>query len=125
MNFVNYFKKKHSNVVPFVSFMQEALYAPNIGYYNSSENIFGQNGDFVTDPELTPLFGYTVANQCAEVLVDLTNSIIFEFNGIPTIRIWLNALTFQFIDETNGKMILYGIRQMALVVEIIPHNPAF
>lgn len=67
--------------IPFVEFMHLALYSPGLGYYSSCQPKFGVHGDFITAPELTPLFGYTLANQCQQVLSTLENPIIFEFGA--------------------------------------------
>lgn len=66
--------------MPFVEFMHYALYAPYVGYYSASMPL-GQEGDFVTSPEITPLFGYALANQCATLLDELSAPIIFEFGA--------------------------------------------
>ncbi len=66
--------------MPFVDFMQMALYAPEYGYYARLSNV-GARGDFVTAPALTPLFGYAVANQCADILKNLTKPRILEFGA--------------------------------------------
>jgi SAM-dependent MidA family methyltransferase len=52
----------------FRRYMELALYAPDIGYYSSGAQKFGKGGDFITAPELTPLFGQTLAAQVAEVM---------------------------------------------------------
>ena len=65
--------------MPFVDFMHHALYAPNLGYYSSGLQKFGADGDFVTAPELTPLFGQSLANQCMQVFSLLEKPILFEF----------------------------------------------
>jgi len=67
--------------MPFVEFMQLALYAPNEGYYSSGLQKLGMQGDFTTAPELTPLFGQTLANQCSQILNTLTNPIVFEYGA--------------------------------------------
>ena len=67
--------------MPFDEFMHHALYAPNLGYYSAGSQKFGAGGDFITAPELTPLFGYTLANQCQQVLSRLENPILFEFGA--------------------------------------------
>ncbi len=54
--------------IPFSSFMRLALYAPGLGYYSAGARKFGADGDFVTAPELTPLFARCLAAQVAEVL---------------------------------------------------------
>jgi SAM-dependent MidA family methyltransferase len=54
--------------IPFSQFMQLALYAPGLGYYSAGTRKFGASGDFVTAPELTPVFARCLAGQVAEVL---------------------------------------------------------
>ncbi|MGQ3889194.1 class I SAM-dependent methyltransferase [Legionella sp. CNM-1927-20] len=67
--------------IPFAEFMQLALYHPQTGYYSAGLPKFGIEGDFITAPELTPLFGQTLANQCKQLIPLLTNPIIFEFGA--------------------------------------------
>jgi len=54
--------------IPLAEYMGAALYAPGLGYYASGTRKFGAEGDFVTAPEMTPLFGRALAAQLAEVL---------------------------------------------------------
>ncbi len=54
--------------ISFAEFMHHALYAPGLGYYAAGSRKFGANGDFVTAPEVSALFGRVLARQCAEVL---------------------------------------------------------
>ena len=59
---------QHGGWISFARFMELALYAPGLGYYTAGARKFGRNGDFVTAPELSPLFSRCIATQCAEVL---------------------------------------------------------
>jgi SAM-dependent MidA family methyltransferase len=54
--------------LPFTRYMELALYTPGLGYYSGGAHKFGPGGDFITAPELTPLFGQALANQVADVM---------------------------------------------------------
>src|SRR5881227_959698 len=58
--------------LPFDRFMAMALYAPGLGYYARHSGRFGalpaHGSDFVTGPELSPLFGRALARQAAQAL---------------------------------------------------------
>lgn len=54
--------------LPFARYMELALYAPGMGYYSGGAHKFGASGDFVTAPEISPLFGRALAAQAAEIL---------------------------------------------------------
>ena len=54
--------------IPFSQYMEIALYAPSLGYYSGGARKFGGAGDFVTAPEMTPLFGQTLARCIAPIL---------------------------------------------------------
>ena len=47
--------------IPFAHYMQMVLYAPGLGYYVAGARKFGAAGDFVTAPEMTPLFAQALA----------------------------------------------------------------
>ena len=53
--------------IPFARYMELALYTPGLGYYSGGAQKFGADGDFVTAPEISPLFGQTLARQVAQV----------------------------------------------------------
>ena len=56
--------------ISFARYMELALYAPGLGYYSAGSHKFGAAGDFITAPELSPLFGRTVARQVAEIMAN-------------------------------------------------------
>ncbi|RYZ70115.1 MAG: class I SAM-dependent methyltransferase [Lysobacteraceae bacterium] len=57
--------------IPFSRFMERCLYAPGLGYYSAGSTKFGTAGDFVTAPELGPLFAGCIAAAVAPVLQQL------------------------------------------------------
>jgi SAM-dependent MidA family methyltransferase len=54
--------------ISFARYMELALYAPGLGYYTAGAHKFGEAGDFITAPELSPLFGRTLARQMAQIM---------------------------------------------------------
>lgn len=54
--------------IGFARYMELALHAPGLGYYGGGARKFGDAGDFVTAPELTPLFGQTLAVQVGQIM---------------------------------------------------------
>ena len=56
------------NWISFARYMELALYEPGLGYYASGARKLGAGGDFVTAPELSPLFGRALACQVRQVL---------------------------------------------------------
>ena len=64
--------------IPFARFMELALYAPQLGYYSAGQHKFGAAGDFVTAPELGPVFAQCLARQCAQILSELGTGNILE-----------------------------------------------
>jgi SAM-dependent MidA family methyltransferase len=67
--------------IPFDRFMELALYAPGLGYYVAGAYKFGEAGDFVTAPEISPLFARCMARQCSQVLSGLNGGDILEFGA--------------------------------------------
>ena len=60
--------KDNNNPIGFDVFMNLALYHQEFGYYRSNKTIFGHRGDFITSPEVSDLFGFSLAKQCKQVL---------------------------------------------------------
>ena len=61
---------RHGGWLSFARYMEMALYERGLGYYSNPGQVFGAAGDFVTAPELTPLFGATLARQVSPWLKD-------------------------------------------------------
>ena len=97
--------------IGFDSFMEQALYAPGMGYYSRGATVFGvmpqglrdaagdvkgAGSDFVTAPEMTPLFGQALARQVAQALQVTGTDEIWEF-GAGT-----GALALQILDALDA-----------------------
>jgi SAM-dependent MidA family methyltransferase len=54
-------------MMPFSRFMEMALYEPGLGYYSAGLHKLGRSGDFITSPELGPLFAACLARQVIEL----------------------------------------------------------
>jgi len=67
--------------ISFRDYMESALYEPGLGYYSAGATKFGAAGDFVTAPELSPLFSQCLAGQCAEVLATLGGGSVLELGA--------------------------------------------
>nr|WP_240900935.1 SAM-dependent methyltransferase [Thioalkalivibrio sp. XN8] len=67
--------------ISFRRFMEAALYAPGLGYYSGGAAKLGPAGDFVTAPELSPLFGRCLARQALAALEALGGGAVLELGG--------------------------------------------
>ena len=77
--------------ISFARYMELALYAPGLGYYSGGAAKLGKDGDFTTAPEITPLFGKTLA-QIVQVLMQQSTAQLLEF-GAGTGRLAFDILT--------------------------------
>ena len=114
--------------ISFAEFMQLALYSPGLGYYAAGTTKFGAGGDFVTAPEVSPLFGRVVARQCWEALEQIDKGRILELGAgggglaVELLRKLsdLHSLPEQYlILEPSADL---AQRQEQLIVEEIPEH---
>ena len=73
--------ERHAGHIGFDRFMHMALYEPGLGYYSAGASKFGGQGDFVTAPEISPLFSFCLARQCRQILQNLAQGIILELGA--------------------------------------------
>lgn len=113
--------------ISFADFMQLALYEPQWGYYTAALAKFGKNGDFITAPEISPLFAQCIARQCQQVFADLANAAILEI-GAGTGRLAIDLLSY--LEKAAQLPTQYTIlevsptlkaSQQALIQQHIPH----
>ncbi|RYZ10959.1 MAG: class I SAM-dependent methyltransferase [Comamonadaceae bacterium] len=97
--------------LPFDRFMALALYTPGLGYYASGSRKFGRmpgsGSDFVTAPELTPLFGRALAVQVAEALDRTGTDEVWEFGAGS------GALASQLLDALGDRVAHYRIVELS------------
>ena len=67
--------------IPFSRYMHLVLYEPGLGYYSAGAQKLGAGGDFVTAPEVSPLFSRCLARQCADILDHIDGGDIFELGA--------------------------------------------
>jgi len=67
--------------IGFARYMQMALYEPGLGYYSAGARKLGAAGDFVTAPEVAPVFSRCLAVQCDEVLRALGGGDVLELGA--------------------------------------------
>lgn len=112
--------------ISFARYMELALYTPHLGYYAGGAAKFGAEGDFVTAPEVSSLFGRALARQVAEVLA-ASSPQIFEFGaGSGALAATLLAELEQLgaaceryaIVELSGAL---RARQRATIEAAVPH----
>ena len=114
--------------LPFVDFMDMALHLPGLGYYAGGSLKFGAEGDFVTAPELTPLFGQALAHQVAQVLaVSPASTFVMEV-GAGSGRLAADLLSAlerldrlperYFVLELSGEL---RARQRETILAAVPH----
>ncbi len=65
----------------FAEYMRFVLYAPGLGYYSGGARKFGAGGDFVTAPEVSPLFSRVLARQVVEMLDALGGGVVLELGA--------------------------------------------
>ena len=64
--------------ISFADYMGAVLYAPGLGYYTAGARKFGAGGDFVTAPEMSPLFGRALATQVGQILDSVRDAEVIE-----------------------------------------------
>ncbi len=97
--------------ISFARYMEMALYEPGLGYYAAGSQKFGKEGDFVTAPEISPLFTKCLARQCRQVLETMQGGVVFEFGAGS------GVLAADLLCELEG---LACLPEKYLILEVSP-----
>ena len=131
---------QHNGPMTFAKYMDLALYHIPYGYYRSQLIKFGEQGDFITAPDISPLFSYCIANYCQDILTQLEQGCIFEL-GAGTGRMAcdilihlkkLESLPHQYyilepcasLQQRQQQLIKQEIPQLAHLVEWLNKLPS-
>jgi len=91
--------KANQGWISFEDFFNFVMYKPELGYYSAGAKKLGVSGDFTTSPEISRLFGKTIANQ----VVTLLNN--FESPSIIEIGAGSGRLAYDIIDSLINRKI--------------------
>jgi SAM-dependent MidA family methyltransferase len=118
---------RQGGAIPFRHFMQLALYAPGLGYYSAGSRKLGPEGDFITAPEVAPLFSRTLAHAVAPVLKALSRPAILEV-GAGSGRMAADLLAE--LTALGSEPVSYSILEVSAELQtrqqatLQQHNPA-
>ncbi len=97
--------------LPFDRFMSLALYEPGLGYYARDSRKFGampsSGSDFVTAPEMSPLFGRALAVQVDQALQACGSAEIWEFGAGS------GALAAQLLEALGDRVSAYHVIELS------------
>ena len=112
--------------IPFARYMELALYASGLGYYTAGAHKFGEAGDFITAPELSALFGRTLARQVRQIMAQSAPHILELGAGSGKLAVDMLAE----LEQLDRLPVSYSIlevsadlreRQRAQVAQRLPH----
>ncbi|MDQ8039983.1 MAG: SAM-dependent methyltransferase [Rickettsiella sp.] len=124
---VSEMQQDETNSIDFARFMALALYEPQLGYYTAGLTKLGEKGDFVTSPEISPLFAQCMGSQCQQVFSELGGGDILEI-GAGTGKMAHDLLLF--LEKKRALPTSYKIleispnlkqRQQEMLMAQIPH----
>lgn len=115
-----------SGSLGFDQYMQLVLHDPSVGYYHSQQQIFGEDGDFITAPETSVHLAYCLAHACAKLIHDDPQRIILEIGAgsgrltrdvMAYLHAWGKLPTRYYIYDPSEPL---RIKQKELLVSELP-----
>lgn len=113
--------------IGFDEYMSTVLYAPGLGYYSAGSRKFGVDGDFVTAPEISPLFSKCLAYQSAQVLNELGSGSILELGAGTGVMARDLLIELEKLDLLPENYFILEVsadlkqRQQELIKQCLPH----
>jgi len=113
--------------IGFARYMAMALYEPGLGYYSAGARKFGAAGDFITAPEVAPVFSRCLAAQCAEVLAALGGGDVLEFGAGSGAMAAAMLAELEVLGRLPGRYRILDVsadlreRQRATIEAAVPH----
>jgi len=112
------------NWISFARYMELALHEPGLGYYAGGARKLGAGGDFVTAPELSPLFGRALARQVSQVLQP--GEAVLEFgagSGALAASVLEELSVPYFILETSSELRQRQQQKLGSQAQWLDHLP--
>ncbi|MDH5424804.1 MAG: SAM-dependent methyltransferase [Gammaproteobacteria bacterium] len=119
--------RENAGRIGFDRYMTQALYQPGLGYYAAGSQKFGATGDFITSPEISPLFAQAIARQLKQVMAELNDPLLIEFgagSGVLAADLLLELEALQSLPEEYWIVELSADlqqRQQATIEKRCPH----
>lgn len=113
--------------ISFARYMQMALYEPGLGYYSAGARKFGGAGDFVTAPEVAPVFSRCLAGQCAGILGDLGGGDVLELGAGSGAMAAAMLTEFERLGRLPSRYLILDLsaelreRQRTTLEQAVPH----
>jgi SAM-dependent MidA family methyltransferase len=112
--------------IGFARYMEMALYEPGLGYYSAGARKLGEGGDFVTAPEVAPVFSRCLAGQCAEVFTGLDGGDVLELGAGSGVMAAAMLAEFESMGALPARYRILDVsadlreRQRATLMEAVP-----
>lgn len=113
--------------ISFCHFMDMALHAPGLGYYNAGCHKFGEQGDFITAPEISSLFSQCVARSIQPVIATLDKGSVLEVgagSGVMAVELLKEFSQLDCLPEAYYILELSAELRARQRDTIMQHSPA-
>lgn len=113
--------------IDFARYMEMVLYEPGLGYYSAGAHKLGVEGDFITAPEVAPVFSRCIAAQCRDVLAELPGGDVLELGAGSGAMAAVILAELQRVDRLPQRYFILDVsadlreRQRATLAGTVPH----